>query len=115
MNSPPPLPEGAAALASHPAARDPSARAWPMRCAMARRREVWVGAESGSQKILDAMNKGTYVAENVRARHLLGNVGIRVGYFLAARISRRALDDILATRRLVGRGARPDDIGVSVS
>ena len=39
-------------------------------------REVWIGAESGSQKILDAMNKGTRVRENIReARRLLGERG----------------------------------------
>ena len=30
--------------------------------------EVWIGAESGSQKILDAMNKGTRVHRDRRAR-----------------------------------------------
>ena len=77
-------------------------------------REVWIGAESGSQKILDAMNKGTRVAENIQARRLLGNVGIRVGYFLQLGYLGEELDDILATRRLVDE-ARPDDVGVSVS
>jgi anaerobic magnesium-protoporphyrin IX monomethyl ester cyclase len=76
--------------------------------------EVWIGAESGSQKILDAMNKGTRVAENVQARHLLGKVGIRVGYFLQLGYLGEDLGDILATRRLVD-DARPDDVGVSVS
>jgi len=77
-------------------------------------REVWIGAESGSQKILDAMNKGTRVAENIRARQLLGSAGIRVGYFLQLGYLGEELDDILATRRLVDE-ARPDDVGVSVS
>ncbi|HET9472729.1 MAG TPA: radical SAM protein, partial [Steroidobacteraceae bacterium] len=40
-------------------------------------REAWIGAESGSQKILDAMNKGTRVRENIHARRLLGEAGIR--------------------------------------
>jgi len=77
-------------------------------------REVWLGAESGSQKILDAMNKGTRVAEIVQARRLLGVAGIRVGFFLQLGYLGEELDDILATRRLV-REARPDDVGVSVS
>src|SRR5262245_33453032 len=45
-------------------------------------REVWIGAESGSQKILDAMNKGTSVADIGKARQMLGEAGIRVAYFL---------------------------------
>jgi anaerobic magnesium-protoporphyrin IX monomethyl ester cyclase len=77
-------------------------------------REVWLGAESGSQKILDAMNKGTTVAQNLHARALLGAEGIRVGFFLQLGYLGEELPDILATRRLL-RDARPDDVGVSVS
>jgi len=77
-------------------------------------REVWIGAESGSQKILDAMNKGTRVQEIREARDLLGTAGIRVGYFLQLGYLGEELEDILATRRLV-EDTRPDDVGVSVS
>jgi anaerobic magnesium-protoporphyrin IX monomethyl ester cyclase len=77
-------------------------------------REVWIGAESGSQKILDAMNKGTTVNEILVARRRLGEMGIRVGFFLQLGYLGEELDDILATRRLVDE-ARPDDVGVSVS
>jgi len=77
-------------------------------------REVWIGAESGSQKILDAMHKGTRVAEIAQARRALGAEGIRVGYFLMLGYLGEELDDILATRELVER-TRPDDIGVSVA
>jgi anaerobic magnesium-protoporphyrin IX monomethyl ester cyclase len=77
-------------------------------------REVWLGAESGSQKILDAMNKGTRVHEIHHARRLLAAAGIRVGFFLQLGYLGEDLDDILATRRLVEE-ARPDDVGVSVS
>ena len=77
-------------------------------------REVWIGAESGSQRILDAMNKGTRVRENIHARRLLGEAGIRVGFFLQLGYLGEELGDILATRRLIEE-ARPDDVGVSVS
>jgi anaerobic magnesium-protoporphyrin IX monomethyl ester cyclase len=77
-------------------------------------REVWIGAESGSQRILDAMNKGTRVPEIVNARRLLGAEGIRVGFFLLLGYLGEELDDILATRDLVDR-TRPDDVGVSVA
>jgi anaerobic magnesium-protoporphyrin IX monomethyl ester cyclase len=77
-------------------------------------REAWLGAESGSQRILDAMRKGTRVPEIAAARALLGAEGIRVGFFLQLGYLGEELDDILATRDLVER-ARPDDVGVSVS
>ena len=77
-------------------------------------REAWIGAESGSQKILDAMNKGTTVGENIAARRILRAEGIRVGFFLQLGYLGENLDDILATRQLVD-DARPDDVGVSVA
>jgi anaerobic magnesium-protoporphyrin IX monomethyl ester cyclase len=77
-------------------------------------REVWIGAESGSQKILDAMHKGTRVAEIGQARRLLGAEGIRVGFFLMLGYLGEELEDVLATRDLV-EWAEPDDIGVSVA
>jgi radical SAM superfamily enzyme YgiQ (UPF0313 family) len=77
-------------------------------------REAWIGAESGSQKILDAMNKGTLVPDIVQARRALGGEGIRVGFFLMLGYVGEELDDILATRDLLER-TRPDDIGVSVA
>jgi anaerobic magnesium-protoporphyrin IX monomethyl ester cyclase len=77
-------------------------------------REVWIGAESGSQRVLDAMNKGTTVAEIVVARERLRAVGIRVGFFIQLGYLGEELPDILATRDLLDR-ALPDDVGVSVS
>jgi radical SAM superfamily enzyme YgiQ (UPF0313 family) len=77
-------------------------------------REAWLGAESGSQRVLDAMRKGTSVSEISAARALLGAEGIRVGFFLQLGYLGEELDDVLATRDLVEL-ARPDDVGVSVS
>jgi anaerobic magnesium-protoporphyrin IX monomethyl ester cyclase len=76
--------------------------------------EAWIGAESGSQKILDAMNKGTTVPEILTARDRLKSAGIRVGFFIQLGYLDEQIDDILATRDLL-TAARPDDIGVSVS
>jgi anaerobic magnesium-protoporphyrin IX monomethyl ester cyclase len=77
-------------------------------------REVWLGAESGSQRVLDAMNKGTTVAEIRTARDRLRAAGIRVGFFIQLGYMGEQLADILATRELL-EVARPDEIGVSVS
>jgi anaerobic magnesium-protoporphyrin IX monomethyl ester cyclase len=77
-------------------------------------REAWIGAESGSQRVLDAMNKGTTLAEIRVARDRLKAVGIRVGFFIQLGYMGEELSDILATRTLLDT-ARPDEIGVSVS
>jgi radical SAM superfamily enzyme YgiQ (UPF0313 family) len=77
-------------------------------------RTVWIGAESGSQRILDAMDKGTTVAQIEQARGLLAEAGIEVGFFLQFGYPGEVLEDIQLTRQLVRR-ARPDDIGISVS
>ncbi|HEV8579336.1 MAG TPA: radical SAM protein [Thermoanaerobaculia bacterium] len=76
--------------------------------------EVWLGAESGSQKILDAMDKGIRVAEIVAATRRLQDAGIRACWFLQFGYPGETWDDILATIELM-RGALPDDVGVSVS
>jgi anaerobic magnesium-protoporphyrin IX monomethyl ester cyclase len=77
-------------------------------------KEAWIGAESGSQRVLDAMHKGTTVAEIRGARERLRGVGIRVGFFIQLGYMDEELVDILATRDLLD-AARPDEIGVSVS
>ncbi len=75
---------------------------------------VWVGAESGAQKILDAMDKGTKVEQIYAAARNLHAVGIKIGFFLQFGYPSEDLDDIEATLRMV-RECEPDDIGMSVS
>jgi len=75
---------------------------------------VWVGAESGSQKILDAMEKGDKVEDIYRAANLLHSHGIEVGFFLQFGYPGETWEDILATLKMV-RECAPDDIGISVS
>jgi anaerobic magnesium-protoporphyrin IX monomethyl ester cyclase len=76
--------------------------------------EAWIGAESGSQQVLDRMNKGTTVGELIDARERFGRHGIRVGFFVQLGYLGERLEDIEATRALIARAA-PDDVGVSVS
>ena len=76
--------------------------------------EVWLGAESGSQKVLDAMDKGTRVGQIVDATRLLQQAGIRACWFLQFGYPGETFEDILATVELV-REVLPDDVGVSVS
>ena len=76
--------------------------------------EVWLGVESGSQSILDAMEKGTTVEEIRHATSALKANGVRVGWFLQLGYPAESWDDLVRTRDLV-REERPDDIGVSVA
>ncbi|HZS93495.1 MAG TPA: radical SAM protein [Chloroflexota bacterium] len=77
-------------------------------------RTVWLGAESGSQRILDAMDKGTRVEQIYEATRRLHDAGVEVGYFLQFGYPSETRADIRKTLRMV-RDCRPDDIGVSVS
>lgn len=76
--------------------------------------EVWMGAESGSQSVLDAMDKGLRVGEISKARERLRKNEIQACYFLQFGYPGESWHDILATRDMV-RSTRPDDIGISLS
>jgi anaerobic magnesium-protoporphyrin IX monomethyl ester cyclase len=75
---------------------------------------VWMGAESGSQKILDAMEKGTRVEQLRAASAALHAAGVQVGFFLQFGYPGETREDIEATLALV-RDCAPDEIGISVS
>ncbi|MGC4081384.1 MAG: radical SAM protein [Vicinamibacterales bacterium] len=77
-------------------------------------RAVWLGAESGSQRVLDAMEKGTRVEQIESASTLLHDAGIDVGFFLQFGYPGETIADIELTLAMVRR-CRPDDIGISVS
>jgi radical SAM superfamily enzyme YgiQ (UPF0313 family) len=77
-------------------------------------RTVWVGAESGSQKILDAMEKGTRVTQIYESARRLQAAGIGVGFFLQFGYPGETRADINLTLQMV-RELMPDEIGMSVS
>jgi anaerobic magnesium-protoporphyrin IX monomethyl ester cyclase len=76
--------------------------------------EVWMGVESGAQKILNAMEKGIRVDQVPKARENLRKAGIRACYFLQFGYPGETWEDIQSTVELI-RDTRPDDIGVSVA
>ena len=76
--------------------------------------QVWVGAESGSQRILDAMDKGTKVEEIGQATRLLKQKGVQVCFFLQFGYLGETQEDIDATLAMV-EALKPYDIGISVS
>jgi radical SAM superfamily enzyme YgiQ (UPF0313 family) len=75
---------------------------------------IWMGAESGSQKILNAMEKGTKVEQIYEATRRLHEAGVRVGFFLQFGYPGETRADIEKTFQMV-RDCRPDDVGMSVS
>jgi anaerobic magnesium-protoporphyrin IX monomethyl ester cyclase len=77
-------------------------------------RTAWIGAESGSQRVLDAMEKGIRVDQIAEATRQLRGAGIEVGFFLQFGYPGETLVDIQRTLQMMQTCA-PDDIGVSVS
>lgn len=75
---------------------------------------VWVGAESGSQKILDAMDKGTQVEQIYEATRLLKKNGIKPAFFIQFGYLGETMKDIELTIKMIN-DLLPEDIGVSVS
>ena len=88
----------------------------PMVEALARAgaREVWLGVESGSQKVLDAMDKGATVEAARAATRVLKAHGVRACWFIQLGYPSETWEDILSTRDLI-RDEQPDEIGVSVA
>jgi len=73
-----------------------------------------MGVESGSQKVLDAMDKRLHVSEVVAATTNLRAAGINACFFLQLGYPGEGWQELQETRALV-RATRPDDIGVSIS
>jgi anaerobic magnesium-protoporphyrin IX monomethyl ester cyclase len=68
---------------------------------------VWIGSESGSQRILDAMQRGVTVSRVREAIHLCQARGIQTGMFLMWGYEGEELADIEATVEHV-KSSRPD-------
>jgi anaerobic magnesium-protoporphyrin IX monomethyl ester cyclase len=75
---------------------------------------IWVGAESGAQKILDAMDKGTTVNQIYEATRLMKGKGIKVGFFIQFGYLGENRADIDSTLKMI-LDLMPDEIGISVS
>ena len=68
---------------------------------------VWIGSESGSQRILDAMDRRVRVETVQRATRLLRSRGIAVGFFIMVGYLGEEIEDLEATVRHI-RESRPD-------
>jgi radical SAM superfamily enzyme YgiQ (UPF0313 family) len=76
--------------------------------------EVWMGVESGSQSVLNAMDKGLSLPAVVIARRRLKEAGIRACFFLQFGYPGEGRNELQETIEFV-RDNRPDDIGISFS
>lgn len=76
--------------------------------------EVWMGVESGSQLILDAMDKGIRVDQVAEASRRLKKAGIRACFFLQFGYPGETWTELQKTIALVRR-LQPDDVGISFS
>ncbi|MBA4165968.1 MAG: B12-binding domain-containing radical SAM protein [Chitinophagaceae bacterium] len=75
---------------------------------------IWMGAESGSQKILDAMDKGTTVQQIYEATHLLKKCEINPSFFIQFGYLTETKEDIAKTVHMINE-LLPHEIGISVS
>jgi anaerobic magnesium-protoporphyrin IX monomethyl ester cyclase len=77
-------------------------------------KNIWIGAESGSQKILDAMDKGTTVEQIYEASKRVKEAGMDISFFIQFGYTGETKEDINLTRKMIC-DCLPADIGVSVS
>jgi anaerobic magnesium-protoporphyrin IX monomethyl ester cyclase len=75
---------------------------------------IWMGAESGSQKVLDAMDKGTTVEQIYKATQLLKKNGIHPSFFIQFGYPGETKNDIAKTIQMINK-LLPYEIGISVS
>jgi radical SAM superfamily enzyme YgiQ (UPF0313 family) len=75
---------------------------------------AWMGAESGSQKILDAMDKGITIRQIEEATVLLKKHNIRPGFFIQFGYLGETREDIDLTIKMINK-LLPSELGISVS
>jgi anaerobic magnesium-protoporphyrin IX monomethyl ester cyclase len=75
---------------------------------------VWMGAESGSQKILDAMDKGITTSQIEQATALLKSYRVNASFFIQFGYLGEDESDIRSTVKMINK-LLPHEIGISVS
>jgi len=76
--------------------------------------KIWLGIESGSQKILDAMKKGITLEQIRAVSPVIRKSGIEQAFFLQLGFPGETKEDIRKTIHLLTE-LMPDDIGISVT
>jgi anaerobic magnesium-protoporphyrin IX monomethyl ester cyclase len=77
-------------------------------------RLIHMGVESGSQQVLDAMNKGQKVETIRKASNYIHDAGIEINYFIMFGYPGEKLKDIRATETLI-KETKPESIGFSIA
>jgi radical SAM superfamily enzyme YgiQ (UPF0313 family) len=77
-------------------------------------KRLWIGAESGSQRILDAMNRQVSVETVTSMIRAASDAGIETGTFIMLGYPEETEQDIIATRRYL-KQARPDQFTVTLA
>lgn len=75
---------------------------------------IWYGAESGSQKVLDSMRKGTTVSQVREAARITQELGMQAGFFILLGYPDETTADIRMTIDFL-KLTRPDVVGTSVA
>ncbi len=75
---------------------------------------IWYGAESGSQKVLDSMRKGTTVEQVREAARVTQEFGMQAGFFILLGYPGETTADIRMTIHFL-KETRPDVVGTSVA
>ncbi len=75
---------------------------------------IWMGAESGSQKILDAMDKGITVQQIKEATQMIRKHGMNPSFFIQFGYLGETKEDIEMTISMINQ-LLPYEIGISVS
>ena len=75
---------------------------------------IWYGAESGSQKVLDSMRKGTTVDQVREAARITQELGMQAGFFILLGYPDETTSDIRETINFL-KETRPDVVGTSVA
>jgi radical SAM superfamily enzyme YgiQ (UPF0313 family) len=75
---------------------------------------IWYGAESGSQKVLDSMTKGTTVEQVREAARITQELGMQAGFFILLGYPDETTADIRITIDFL-KATRPDVVGTSVA
>jgi radical SAM superfamily enzyme YgiQ (UPF0313 family) len=75
---------------------------------------IWMGAESGSQRVLDAMDKGTTIEQIHASTKLIRKYGMKPSFFIQFGYIGETKEDIKKTIRMINE-LLPYEIGISVS